>query len=980
MDTASFLQKILPTTGIRFLAEWVSLPTHPKGGFFAHFPYSDDDLDAMVAKAHSISAMGHDAYFACSSFKEVQYKINKRGDEYPAGRSQDNVFKAKAFWLDLDVGKPDPTKCYPSQRDAALDVVRLVKEVGLPQPMMVGSGAGLHVYWPLTENLDSSRWLAIASQLKSVCAHLGVKADPSRTADSASVLRPLGTVNIKCGKTVKLLKDADPVPPGALASPLADFILANQVSHTRRDNAPSRNAALMGMGEVEFPPSHAENIIQSCAVMANFHDKLGNVNEPFWYAAIGLLKHCVDGEKVVHEWSAGHPDYDAHVTQAKIEQWTVGPPKCAKLETESGLGVCAKCPKFGKVSTPLQLGYTMEAAQEIEVPVSNLPEGIGAEVSTVKLPEGYLWLNGSLQRMTVDKDGDQAWEAFSDTLFYATSRVRDEEGEWSLRIRMNVAGHYWREFDLPMMLIPDPRGLARHLGKYEIIIFGPIHAMHMLKDYTKLLMTQNTQLITYDRFGWDDDMFIIGTTGFNKTGETEHVIVTENVEKSRRSFDNTPVGTVEEWAALIDEAYNRPNAEKYQFVIATAFASPLIPLADFDNYKGIPVALSGEGGIGKSSICKAAATIYARPDALMVDASEKNGATIQGLFGLASMYNGVPLLMDEMTERDPKDFPPLMYSLSNGLGKIRMTSGGKFADTVKPFSGIKWITSNNNLTDDIYAAEKQQVAEAVEARCFEIAGLTKAEMATTFAGTNMKELLEDKLFSHQHGTAGQKYIAYVIANQTAIIEKVRELRHKLGHQADADSRERYYVDTIAFAHVAATVAKRLGLIKWDVNAMTKWAIGHIKSLRRNFSERSASVDDKISLFFSWLHGSTIVTRHFPTGRPRGEVEVPVDQLRKAPKARVATVDRKMLVRIDAINEWCAEYNVAPTQFKDQLKRGNYIVAERHEFIAKGTNIISGRARCFELDFNRVVGYTSVASDGNVSRIIRPDGVSQEVSQ
>jgi hypothetical protein len=983
MDTASFFKKILPTSGVRFLVEWVATPNRASGGFFKHHPFGEDSADEMAGRANQISAAGGNVYFACASFKEVIYKANKTGHEYPAGRSQDNALYARALWLDMDVGKTDTTHSYPTQRDAGAAVAHLLKSVGLPRPMIVSSGAGLHVYWPLTENVDAHRWTAVAAQLKSVCAHLGVKADPSRTADIASILRPIGTTNPKHGKPVKLLADVDPVNVGDIAAKLADYILANHVHHARHEKLPSLNAALIGE-PIEYPPSYPDAILKQCAVMQTFHDRLGNVSEPFWYGVLGVLKTCEGGGEIAHEWSKGHPAYDYDTTQAKMDQWAGGPTTCKKLEAEANLGVCSSCPHNGKVRSPIQLGYRAGPAQEILVPVSNTKTDITDEMDTVKLPENFMWSNRVLSRFVAAKDGDGEgdWVPFSDTLFYPTSRVRDEEGEWSLRIRMSVANHYWREFDLPICLIPDPRGLSRHLGKYEIVVFGAIHAMHMLKDYLKLLMEQNTQLITYDRFGWDDDMFIIGTTGFNAKGEAEKVIVTENVEKSRRDFDNEPVGTVEEWAAIIDEAYNRPNAEKYQFIIATAFASPLIPLADFDNYRGIPVALSGEGGIGKSSICKAAATIYARPEALMVDASEKNGATIQGLFGLASMYNGVPLLMDEMTERDPKDFPPLMYSLSNGLGKIRMTSGGKFADTVKPFSGIKWITSNNNLTDDIYAAEKQQVAEAVEARCFEISGLTKSEMATTFAGTNMKALLEDRLFSHQHGTAGQKYLAYVIANQDTIIHKVRELRHKLGEQADADSRERYYIDTIAFAHVGATVAKRLGLIHWDVNAMTKWAVAHIKSLRRNFWERSAAVEDKISLFFSWLHDSTIVTRKFPDGRPKqGEFEVPAVPVRKAPKARVATSDMKMLVRIDAINEWCAEYNVAPTQFKNQLKQGNYILAERIEYVGKGTNVISGRARCYEMDYKRIVGYTHAVQDGNVSTIVRPDdGVSPKVSQ
>ena len=971
MDTASFLQKILPTRGIRFLAEWVNKPAHPKGGYFVHHPYGEDSDDTMAAKANQLSAVGGNVYFACASFREVIYNVSPGGHEYPAGRTQDNVKFVKALWLDMDVGKADPNVCYPTQREAAMDVMRLVREVGLPDPMLVSSGAGLHVYWPLTEQVEGDRWTGVAQQLKSICAHLKVKADPSRTADAASVLRPVGTKNPKHGKAVRVMRDAAAVPIGDIAAKLADFILAHHVSHTRRDNKPSLNAALIGE-PIEYPPSHAPEIANRCAVMANFRDKMGNVNEPFWYAALGVLKHCVDGDTIAHAWSEGHPDYSRTATQLKLDQWSAGPTLCSKLEHESNLGVCKECPHHGKTKSPVQLGHVSSPAGTLTVEREVVIDGkVEVVTEDYHKPDGYNWFGGSMQRFVTppgETDGD--WIPFSDTLFYPISRVRDEEGTWNLRIRMSMAGHYWREFDLPQMLIPDSRGLSRHLAKYEIIIFGINHAMDYLKAYATWMREQNVEVTTYARFGWDEGRFIVGTTAFLPNGVTEPVLVTDNVINSGKAFDSTPKGDIAEWTSLLDQAYNRPGAEKYQFVIAAAFAAPLVPLLDFQNFRGIPIVLSGEGGSGKSSVCEAAATIYGDPKALMVNAGSEGGSTLNSLFALASMYNGVPLLFDEITERESKDFVPLMYTLSNGICKSRMTANGQFAQTSPPFAGIYYGTANVNVTDMLYDAAKKDVSDATSARCFEIGGLTKAEMLATFAGTNMKDLLEHKLFRHR-GVAAQVYLPYIITHMDTISQQVESLRSKLGDGIDSDSRERFYIDTIAFTHVAATIAKKLGLIKWDTVAMTKWAMAHIKSLRRTFIERTALTEDNVALFLSWLHGRTIVTRNFPKGRAKTEdFETVNDTLRHAPCARVATRDKVMLVTVTAITEWCKEYNQVPEKFKEQLRAGNYILAERLEYLGKGTNVVAGRSRCIELNFNKVVGMTSIVTDGNVASIQR----------
>lgn len=977
MDTISFLQKILPSGGLRFLAEWVPLPNHFKGGIFKHYPFDEDSVEIMSDKVHSLDRAGAHVYFACASYREVIYKTNSSGGEYPAGRSKENAKLFKSLWLDMDVDKPDPNKCYPTQRDAARDVMRLVKEVGLPDPMLVSSGAGLHVYWPLTDDVDVTRWYAVAQQLKSVCAHLNVKADPSRTADAASVLRPIGTTHRGHDKPVKLLRDADAHGIGEIASALADFILAHHVNHTRRDAAPSRNAALIG-APIEYPPAHAEEIIKHCKVMSNFYDRAGNVSEPFWYAALGTLKHCIDGTAIAHKWSDGHPSYDHAITQAKLDQWGVGPATCAKFESDSGLDVCKSCPHYGTVKSPVQLGQTKPEAREIVVNAESDESGEVVQQS-VHMPPGYAWNGQALTRFQTGDKGQGETVPFSDTLFYPVNRVRDEEGTWNLRIRMSVAGHYWREFDLPQMLIPDSKGLARHLAKYEIIIFGIKHAMEYLRDYSAWMREFNLQVTTYNRFGWDGDTFVVGSTAFLDGGETQPVLVTENVVNSGRAFDAEPKGDLDTWVNLINLAYNRNEAEKYQFVIAAGFASALVPLANFDNYRGIPIVLSGEGSCGKSSVCKAASTIYAKPNGLLVDAAASNGATLQGLVGLASMFNGVPLLFDEITERNPKEFTPLMYSLSNGQGKVRMTSGGKFATTAPPFCGIYFGTSNANVTDMIYSEEKKDVSDAAAARCFEIGGLNEADTARVFAGIDMKDLLEHRLFNN-HGVAAQAYIPYVIKHREKIKSMLITARKKLGSDASSNSRERFYIDTIAFAHVAALIASKLGLIRWDVAAMTRWAVKHLKSLRRDFDARSALTEDNVAVFLSWLHSRTIVTRTFPKGRvAAGDIEAVSDTLRGTPCARIATKDRVMLVSISAVNEWCKEYNQVPEKFKDQLRVGNYLLAERLEYLGRGTNVVAGRARVYELNFNKVVGMTSVTTEGNVASIQRED-TPREVTQ
>jgi hypothetical protein len=125
---------------------------------------------------------GNDAYFALGSYGE--------DDE----RTQRNVVALRCLWLDIDCGEGRP---YRNVEEATKALRRLCDGVGLPKPIIVMSGHGIHAYWAHKTAISPSEWLPYAEGLKAACIAFGIKADPSRTADYASVLRPPGTHNHK---------------------------------------------------------------------------------------------------------------------------------------------------------------------------------------------------------------------------------------------------------------------------------------------------------------------------------------------------------------------------------------------------------------------------------------------------------------------------------------------------------------------------------------------------------------------------------------------------------------------------------------------------------------------------------------------------------------------------------------------------------------------------------------------------------------
>lgn len=94
------------------------------------------------------------------------------------------------------------------------------------------------------------------------------------------------------------------------------------------------------------------------------------------------------------------------------------------------------------------------------------------------------------------------------------------------------------------------------------------------------------------------------------------------------------------------------------------FAGALLDLATED---GGGFHLLGGSSNGKTSTLKVAASVWGRPDRY----TRTWRATSNALEGLASMHNDGALILDEITQIDPKEVGNAAYMLANGEGKNR---------------------------------------------------------------------------------------------------------------------------------------------------------------------------------------------------------------------------------------------------------------------------------------------------------------------
>jgi Family of unknown function (DUF5906) len=298
-------------------------------------------------------------------------------------RSRDNAAQIKTLFLDIDFKGGEHG--YDSQEHALKELARFLKETGLPKPgVLVLSGGGVHVYWPLARALTPGEWQPLASALAEATKRHNLKCDSQCTVDVARVLRIPGTKNCKLDTprpvTLAGCSDQD-YDVEALAKSLEPYCVAVP----QRVALPPPPAALLakfsglqdqagdlaaGIEKREFPPIKLDDVATECAFVREAIVAGGLAYpQPLWNLTTLLSTFTEGGRADAHRMADKHPEYTKESTDELFDRKTkekdqigLGWPSCAAIKA-AGCTACQSCKHFGNGKSPLHFGRQVAAAQ-----------------------------------------------------------------------------------------------------------------------------------------------------------------------------------------------------------------------------------------------------------------------------------------------------------------------------------------------------------------------------------------------------------------------------------------------------------------------------------------------------------------------------------------------------------------------------------------------------------------------------------------
>jgi hypothetical protein len=938
----AFLERILPAEGYKCATVF-----HERRVWNKFFP-----TIAELANFISVQdGLGRTVYHACAAFGT------------PDSRKQSNAIGAKAFWLDIDAGEGKP---YATAIEAALAVRSFIQRTGIPSPIYVGSGNGLHVYWPLEEMVASKTWAAYSLGLKKLAHTHQLEVDVVRTCDLASVLRTPGTHHRK--HEPKLVRVGDLTGPYELSQfdiflegeeDVSDIRALRTVRGTPPDSSvPSVISAAANIYADE--PNFTEPVARACGQVQRLILARGQIDEPSWYACLGVLGACVDGGKFAHQWSSGYGGYTHAETQSRLDRSReFGPTTCVRFESLNPKG-CEGCAFRGKITSPIQLGRRLP--QHVGQPENAGLQGLPSEGKSLPdIPKGYQWSGRALVVESEKGQGVPATEVISQYPIYLdavqTGEVHDSH---SLSFKLELPHEPVKTIILPAKIMFSNSGMSEIAGQ-GVMVHNPDLFRRFVRESVDMWNGEKKLERRYDQFGWKDDEtgFLYGTQLYTAEA-VRSVIGSDEVQSRSQYLGPRRNGSISAWSNAANQLFALGH-EVQAFALLSSFAAPLMRFHSSGEGGAIVSLVSDKSGTGKTTALEAAASVWGRLKGTQI--IDDDTTVAKGL--KLAVFGNIACTYDELYNRDPEVIRRFVLMFTNGRDKDRGTADGNLRHVRAEWQTILLLASNNSIVDILSSMDG---TDAPAYRVLEFIMETPASMDKR-RGDALKQQLDAN-----SGYAADVYLRSLLQpeNLTYLKTALPKWTEQIWNRTGATVECRFWVRTIASVIAASAIVRQAGILDFSVDRITGWAIEQVQqkiSNKGEFAGHRTPVSMLVSFLDQHLLDTLVTPKGFKPG-PNQAVHILLEP-RRSLLIRHELLDRKIYIEEQTLKKWLVKTGTSIEGFYKDLKEKGVLVQTRRVTLGAGTSHSTGQVTALEINA------AHPAMSGHlqaVETIVQPSGV------
>lgn len=405
---------------------------------------------------------------------------------------------------------------------------------------------------------------------------------------------------------------------------------------------------------------------------------------------------------------------------------------------------------------------------------------------------------------------------------YVTAKTRDSQSkEWGRLLEWQDADGSSHQWAMPVDLLQRDGGVEARceLARQGLTLSPGKAPRELLTIYLQVWPT-DVRARCVNRLGWFNTtsgmLYVLPTLALSNAGER---VVFQNVHALEPAFAVS--GSTAEWREQI--ASLAQGNTRLVFSISVAFAGPLLELAN-DTSGGFHVR--GPSSTGKTTVLELSASVWGHP----AKYCRRWRATVNGLEGLAALHNDGLLILDELSQVDPREAGEAGYLLANEQGKTRASRLG----TARPAASwrLLFLSAGEESLASLMTRIGRKPTVGQEVRLAEInsdagSGMGVLEQLHTHEKPEaLIQTLREQV-KRYHGAVGAEYLRVLVRDRTEIVTSVRDdIRDFIANcvpPASAGGQVERVARRFALVGVAGELATKYGLTGWPKGEAMKAA-------------------------------------------------------------------------------------------------------------------------------------------------------------
>ena len=682
-------------------------------------------------------------------------------------------------------------------------------------------------------------------------------------------------------------------------------------------------------------PNYTEPVVRGCPQVARLALTAGRLAEPDWYACIGVLSSCADGERFAHHWSSGYEGYSFAETQSRLDRSReFGPTTCAKFESLNASG-CQGCPHRGRITSPIQLGRTAQHRSSQEIPPQSGPEDTPRGLPT--LPEGYEWKGKALVVEKENNKGAPAYETISTYPIYINAvQTGEAQPSHSISMTLELPNEPPKSIMMPAKTMFSASGMSEMAG-HGVMVHNTDLFKQFVRDSVDMFNGANKLERRYDQFGWKDEeqAFLFGTNLY--TAESVRAVIGSDEVQSRAQYlGPRRNGSIGGWSGAANQLFALGH-EVQAFALLSSFAAPLMRFHSSGEGGAIVSLVSDKSGTGKTTALEAAASVWGRLKGTQI--IDDDTTVAKGL--KLAVFGNIACTYDELYNRDPEVIRRFVLMFTNGRDKDRGTADGTLRHVRAEWQTILLLASNNSIVDILSSMDG---TDAPAYRVLEFIMDTPATMDKR-RGDALKQQLDNN-----SGYAADLYLRSLLQPDCLnyIKQALPKWTDEIWNKTGLDKEHRFWVRTIASVMAAGAVVKHAGLLDFSIDRITGWAIEQVQQKHMSHGEM-AGHRNPISMLVSFLDqhlmDTIVVPKAFKPG-PNQSSHVLLEP-RRSLLIRHELMEQRIYVEEQTLKKWLVNKGVNTEGFFKELKQKGILGTTRRITLGAGTPHSTGQTTALE---------------------------------